>query len=158
MRRDPKLSRAWLLLPAACLLAAACGSAGAGNPAAAAPAAPPIGVPPPAPEAPTEETHSNRVKWKTASELNNFGYDVYRGESPEGPFERINPEVIEGAGTTDEPTAYVYVDRTIDPYKTYYYYVESISMNGDRELFTPIGKAGPKIAAEGSETGRSGFE
>jgi len=93
--------------------------------------------------------YGNRVTWKTASELNNFGYDIYRGESPEGPFRRITPRVIEGAGTTDEPSAYEYWDRTINPHKTYYYYVESISMNGVRERFTPIARAGPKIAPEG---------
>lgn len=99
-----------------------------------------------------DRVYSNRVKWKTASEVDNFGYDVYRGESPEGPFERITREVIEGAGTTDEPTAYEYVDRGIDPYLVYYYYVESISMNGDRERFTPIGRAKPKIEAREPET------
>ncbi len=93
----------------------------------------------------TKKTYSNTVKWTTASELDNFGYDVYRGESPDGPFERVNPEVIEGAGTTDEPTRYRFVDDTIDPRKTYYYYVESISMAGVRERFTPIGEARPKI-------------
>jgi hypothetical protein len=140
------------LLPTACLLAAACGSAGAGNPTAGHLA--PTATPDPSTTAggDAEENYSNRIKWKTASELNNFGYDVYRGDSPEGPFERLNPEVIEGAGTTDVSTAYEYVDRTIDPYGTYYYYVESISMNGVRERFTPIGKAPPKIVDESEET------
>ncbi len=94
------------------------------------------------------EVYKNTVKWATASEVDNFGYDVYRSQSEEGPFERLNPEVIEGAGTTDEPTRYRYVDDTIDPHTTYYYYVESISMSGVRERFTPIAKVPPKIPAE----------
>lgn len=152
-----------LALALAALLAVNCGSAGSPN-VAAVPAVVPLvstevepvatePMPPAAeplhkPEVSTEKEYSNRIKWKTASEQDNFGYDVYRGESREGPFEQINPEVIEGAGTTDEPTAYQYVDTTVDPYKTYYYYVESISMQGDRKRFTPIGKSGPKIETE----------
>lgn len=91
------------------------------------------------------ETYKNTVKWATASELDNFGYDVYRAESSEGPFVRVSASVIEGGGTTDEVRRYEFVDDTIDPHKTYYYYVESISMSGERERFTPVGKVGPKI-------------
>jgi hypothetical protein len=87
----------------------------------------------------------NVIKWATASELNNFGFDVYRGESEDGPFQRINSDVIEGAGTSDTPHYYRHVDDSIDPRKTYYYYVESISMSGERRRFTPIDRAGPKI-------------
>lgn len=91
------------------------------------------------------EVFENTIKWSTASEVDNFGFDVYRSESKEGPFVRINEQVIEGAGTTDEPRYYEFVDATIDPRKTYFYYVESISMSGTREQFTPIGKASPKV-------------
>lgn len=146
-REDPPVSRARLLQPAAWLLVAACGSAGAGAPAAPAESVRPAESAAPAAGPPPAPAYGNSIKWKTASELDNFGYDVYRGESPEGPFERINPRVIEGAGTTDEPTAYEYVDRGVDPRKTYYYYVESISMDGVRKRFTPIGTAEPKILA-----------
>jgi metallo-beta-lactamase class B len=91
------------------------------------------------------ESLVNTIRWATASEVDNFGFDVYRSEREEGPFVRINPEIVEGAGTTDEPQSYELVDDTIDPHKTYYYYVESISMSGQRERFTPVGKAPPKV-------------
>ncbi len=105
---------------------------------------------PPA-EPPEEKTYDNTIKWSTASEVDNFGFDVYRGDGPDGPFERINAETIEGAGTVDEPSDYRFVDDTIDPHRTYYYYVESISMHGVRERFTPVGKAGPKIKPEAAK-------
>ncbi|MFN7972097.1 MAG: hypothetical protein U0166_07055 [Acidobacteriota bacterium] len=98
----------------------------------------------PAPDGPPKNT----LKWKTASEVNNFGYDVYRGENGEdGKFERITKEPIAGKGTTDTPSSYQYVDDKIDPKKTYWYYVESISTDGRRERFTPIVKKEPKGAA-----------
>ena len=115
------------------------------------PAAPEPAAPEPAAAA-EEESYNNTIKWSTASEVDNFGFDVFRGDSPEGPFERLNAETIEGAGTSDEPSDYRYVDDTIDPHRTYYYYVESISMDGVRERFTPVGKAGPKIKPETDET------
>ena len=108
-------------------------------------AAPPA---PPAPAAAVAAAYSNTVRWSTASETDNFGFDVYRAESEEGPFHRLNPTPIEGGGTLDEPRSYRFVDDTIDPSRTYYYYVESISMSGERQRFTPIGRAAPKIPGD----------
>jgi hypothetical protein len=95
------------------------------------------------------ETWSNTIKWATASEVDNFGYDIYRAEAADGPFERLTEEPIEGAGTTDEVSRYEFEDHTIDPLKTYYYYIESISMEGVRERFTPVGEKKPKIQPGG---------
>lgn len=87
---------------------------------------------------------SNKIRWATASEVENFGYDVYRGLAEEGPFDKITAEPIPGAGTTDTPSRYEYVDDTIEPGIGYFYYVESISMSGQRERFTPIYQSKPK--------------
>jgi len=90
----------------------------------------------------------NTLRWTTASEVDNFGFDVYRGESPDGPFECITEQPILGAGTIDTPSDYTYVDRAIDPRREYFYYVESISMNGERKMFTPIIRAPAKQSPE----------
>ncbi len=91
-----------------------------------------------------EESLANTLKWSTASEVDNFGYDVYRSESEEGPFERITEDPIPGAGTTDEPSRYEFADSAIDPSRDYYYYVESIALDGTREIFTPVIRAKAK--------------
>lgn len=104
-------------------------------------------VEPPAPE-PEPEVYSNTLKWSTASEVDNFGFDVYRGDAEEGPFERLTESPIEGAGTTDLTSSYAYEDTTIDPNREYFYYVESISLQGVREDFTPIIRAKPKLPKE----------
>ncbi len=90
---------------------------------------------------------ANTARWSTASELDNFGYDVYRGDSEEGPFERLTTDPIQGAGTTDEPQQYSYRDENIDPCKAYWYYVEAISTSGTREKFTPVFQAPAKRRA-----------
>ena len=101
----------------------------------------PEATPAPSPVPP----YRNTVRWSTASEVDNFGYDVYRATNADGPFERLTKDPIPGAGTTDEPQKYSFVDDTIDPHQAYYYYVESISLAGERERFTPVIAAKPKL-------------
>jgi hypothetical protein len=108
---------------------------------------------PPAPPAPTVTAtapatpvdYKNTVRWSTASEVENFGFDVYRGETADGPWTRLTEQPVLGAGTSDDVHKYEYVDRTIDPHKAYYYWVESISISGVREHFTPVIAAKPKL-------------
>lgn len=150
-------------------LLAACGPSGAptatatdpvAKPAepAAAPAEAKPAAKPPLPEGacgdqsaiPAEQRLANTPKWTTASEVDNFGYDVYRGDKEEGPFVKMTANPILGAGTTDETHKYEFRDDTIDPCKGYWYYVESTSTGGVREKFTPVFPAGPKRRPVGS--------
>jgi len=91
-----------------------------------------------APGQPADEPLVNTLKWTTASEVENFGFDIFRSLNEDGPFEKITIEPLSGAGTTDEPQHYVFVDDSIDPGKDYYYYIESISLGGVREKFSPV--------------------
>lgn len=91
-----------------------------------------------APEPASDEPPVNTLKWTTASEVDNFGFDIYRSLAEDGSFDRITSEPLAGAGTTDEPQSYVFVDDAIDPTKDYYYYIESISLGGVREIFSPV--------------------
>jgi len=86
----------------------------------------------------------NSIKWSTASELENFGFNVYRSESEQGPFVQINTKPIAGAGTSDEPHDYEFVDDQIEEGVIYFYYIESISMSGQKERFSPTIKSKPK--------------
>lgn len=99
-------------------------------------------------DVPDSQRLANTLNWTTASEQDNFGYDVYRGTSEEGPFNKLTDKPMLGHGTTDETSHYSYRDAGIDPCKDYWYYVESISTSGERERFTPIFKAKAKVQAE----------
>jgi len=88
----------------------------------------------------------NDINWTTASEQDNFGYDIYRADSEEGEYEIINEDTLQGAGTTVDETKYAFRDDSIDPCKVYYYYIESISTSGVREAFTPKFPSKRKIA------------
>lgn len=93
---------------------------------------------------PSEERLANTPKWSLASEQDNFGFDVFRGDTEEGAFAKLNADPILGAGTTDETQKYSWRDDTIDPCKDYWYYVESISTSGTHEKMTPTFKAPAK--------------
>jgi hypothetical protein len=162
------MSRLALILVAASLVAA-CQRAEDAQPAApaaapeqaaapAAPATPAVAPPAAAPEVPVgacgdqgalpaEERIANTPKWSTASEQENFGFDVYRGATEDGEFTRLTQSPILGAGTSDEPHSYSFRDDTIDPCQDYWYYVESISSSGAREKFTPTFRAPAKRRA-----------
>lgn len=86
----------------------------------------------------------NTIRWGTASESNNYGFDVYRGDSADGPFTRLTERPIEGGMESDVPRQYQFVDDTIAQGVTYYYYVEAISLDNVRERFTPIQASKPK--------------
>lgn len=117
--------------------------------AAAAPASPSTAAPAPA----AAPRIANTIRWSTASEVDNFGFDVYRAEAADGPFVRLTAKPVAGAQTTDEPQAYAFVDDTILPGRAYFYFVESISLAGVRERFTPVIRAGPKGLPAPAPTG-----
>jgi hypothetical protein len=104
-------------------------------------------LPATAPE--SEEPLENTLRWTTASEVDNFGFDIYRSTSEDGPFERMTAEPLPGAGTVDEPQEYVWVDSDIDPERDYWYYIESISIDNVRERFSPIIRAPAKLPSGG---------
>ena len=47
----------------------------------------------------TPATLQNTLRWTTASELDNYGYDIYRALNEDGPFEVINDSPVPIAGT-----------------------------------------------------------
>ncbi|MEO0436664.1 MAG: hypothetical protein AAF098_07130 [Pseudomonadota bacterium] len=86
----------------------------------------------------------NTIRWETQSEVDTFGYDIYRGTHEQGPFERINPASVPASGTTDLPQRYKYIDTTVEWNVKYWYYIETITLTGKRERLTPVYPARPK--------------
>jgi hypothetical protein len=70
------------------------------------------------------------VEWSTASELNTAGFNLYRGDSREGPFTRINPELISASTDPLVGGSYVYTDNQVSPGRTYYYQLEEVETSG----------------------------
>ena len=68
-----------------------------------------------------------QLKWSTATELNNLGFDVQRSTAG-SKFLTIG--FIQGKGTTTESNNYSYVDRTISPNTIYSYRLKQTDFDG----------------------------
>ena len=96
------------------------------------------------------------ITWATQSELNNAGFFIKRSQQRDGEFKVINATMIAGAGTTSEKQFYTYTDTTAQPNIVYYYQIEDVSLDGQRQTLTRgirlkghIGAAGKLTATWG---------
>ena len=76
------------------------------------------------------------ITWATQSELNNAGFFIKRSNQRDGEFKVINATMIAGAGTTSEKQLYTYTDTTAQPNIVYYYQIEDVSLDGNRQTLT----------------------
>jgi hypothetical protein len=79
------------------------------------------------------------VAWETASELNNLGFNVYRGTSATGEAVQLNEEMIPSqAPGSGEGFYYEYLDTDVQPGVTYYYWLEDVDANGTLTRHGPV--------------------
>ena len=83
-----------------------------------------------------KETGAVVITWSTQSELNNAGFFIKRSQQRDGEFQIINATMIPGAGTTSEKQFYTYQDTTAQPNVVYYYQIEDVSLDGNRQTLT----------------------
>lgn len=67
------------------------------------------------------------LRWRTATELNNFGFEIQRAENRNGPFTSVG--FVEGNGTKYSPTDYSFTDSPRD-LSTLYYRLRQIDNDG----------------------------
>jgi hypothetical protein len=76
------------------------------------------------------EENGVRLNWQTSTESNNYGFEVQRkGKNSE--FETL--AFLQGAGTTQTPQSYSFVDRNL-PIGRYVYRLKQVDTNGQFEL------------------------
>lgn len=85
------------------------------------------------------------LDWVTQSEVNNLGFNVYRaidfeGNEHELDFVRVNQELIEGAGNSNQINEYRFRDITApnDPETILWYRLEQIDFDGTINIHGPI--------------------
>ncbi|MBI5305268.1 MAG: hypothetical protein HY868_24265 [Chloroflexi bacterium] len=78
------------------------------------------------------------VEWTTATEINTAGFNLYRGASADGPFAKVNDQLI--AASPDPVTGgkYRFEDATVVPGQTYYYQLEDVEFSGRTARHGPI--------------------
>jgi hypothetical protein len=122
--------------------------------AAAALAAAPATASEPAPTAvPAPSDPSITLTWSARNEGTVYGYLIYRAERRQGPFLRINHDIVRVDETaTDETVSrYRWVDTTVTPGATYYYYLDTVSLQGRKSRFSGVlKKTAPQGASDGA--------
>jgi len=71
-----------------------------------------------------------QVSWETATEVNNFGFNIYRAEQGDGERIKLNPELIMSALGPGglEGAKYEFLDETAQVGVTYYYWLEDVPL------------------------------
>ena len=80
------------------------------------------------------------LTWETASELNNRGFNLYRGTDPSAPDRQLNETLIPSQ-SPGNPGGFIYTweDRAdLAPGTTYFYWVEDVDMNGVATRHGPV--------------------
>jgi hypothetical protein len=72
------------------------------------------------------------VAWKTVSETNDYGFEVYRKRNEGGEWKKLG--FIEGHGTTLAAHSYTYLDKSVG-FGQYYYQLKQIDLDGKSETF-----------------------
>ena len=88
------------------------------------------------------------VSWETASELDNLGFNVYRGASAAGPWSKLNAAIIPGLGSSPIGQSYGWADSGLVNGTTYYYRLEDVDTHAVSTFHGPI-SAVPAAAAAG---------
>ena len=77
------------------------------------------------------------LEWTTASEIDNAGFNIYRAESEDGEYIKINDELIAAQGSSTEGADYEFIDSGLKNRKTYYYQLEDMDFNGQSTFHEP---------------------
>lgn len=79
------------------------------------------------------------LAWETSSEQDTAGFNILRGEVPEGPYAKINDALIPAEGGPAQGASYSFLDTPEDlvPGTTYSYKLEDVDDSGASTLHGP---------------------
>jgi len=83
------------------------------------------------------------LQWRTETEIDNAGFNIYRSTDDKGEYEKINSALIPAQGSPAQGASYEFIDSGLKSGKTYYYKLEDIDSNGIATFHGPV-KAVPR--------------
>ncbi len=88
------------------------------------------------------QTYGVLLTWRTESEVENLGFEIFRSLSENGQYSLIdsyldNPE-LKGQGNSSVGKTYHYTDQTVQKGTTYYYKLADVSFGGQKTFHGPI--------------------
>jgi hypothetical protein len=90
-----------------------------------------------------------RVEWEMSSDVNNLGFDLFRASAFDGPYTKLNEELIPSQ-TPGQPgsAVYAWTDADVRPARIYYYKLEVLDIRGGS---TTYGALEVRAAPQGSK-------
>jgi len=76
------------------------------------------------------------LQWVTAVEIDNKGFNIYRSNSLTGEYEKVNNDIILGAGDTVTGGSYTFEDTP--GFGTYFYVLEDVEYSGNVTRHAPV--------------------
>ena len=76
------------------------------------------------------------LAWETATEVDNAGFNLYRANSPGGPYAKVNDTLIAAQGDPVSGASYGFVDTP--GYGVFYYKLEDVDYSGVSTLHGPL--------------------
>jgi hypothetical protein len=70
------------------------------------------------------------VEWSTATELNTVGFNLYRADTENGPFQKVNTDLIPASPDPLVGGTYTFTDTNVVAGRTYYYRLEDVETSG----------------------------
>ena len=90
------------------------------------------------------------LEWRTASELDNLGFHVYRGLSEGGPWTRLTTGLVPGLGSSAVGRAYSYRDSGLANGTRYFYRLEDVDASSKTASHGPVSAVPLALAAGGA--------
>jgi hypothetical protein len=87
------------------------------------------------------------LQWETAAEIDTAGFNIYRAESENSAYSKINNALIPAKGSSTQGTSYKFTDSTVKNRKRYYYKLEDVNINGKTAMHGPVRVTPRKIFA-----------
>jgi hypothetical protein len=78
------------------------------------------------------------LRWTTASEIDNAGFNIYRSDSKDGDYEQINDSLIAAEGSATEGSVYKFIDVDVENRTKYLYMLEDVDLNGVSTMHGPV--------------------
>jgi hypothetical protein len=78
------------------------------------------------------------IEWKTASEVSTAGFNIYRADGSEGPYSKINQDMIPASNDPLTGGNYQYIDRNVQARHHYFYQLEDVETNGKVNRHGPV--------------------
>jgi hypothetical protein len=79
------------------------------------------------------------IAWETAMEIDTVGFNLYRAQSPDGPYVKLNDTLIpsQSPGSVFGAT-YAWLDEGVQDGITYYYKLEDVEVSGQSTFHGPV--------------------